>query len=88
MLGAGTGNIIMLVNKEFLYAIGFAILFGLPVSWWLTGSLFKQLVLESKVSYNPLILSFIGLIIMTAISVSWHLFKACTSNPTIYLIDE
>jgi putative ABC transport system permease protein len=88
VLGAGIGNIIFLINKEFLYAIGFALLFGLPISWWLTGNLFKLLAPESNASMTPLILSFISLIIMTAISVSWHIYKAHTSNPTRYLKDE
>jgi ABC-type antimicrobial peptide transport system permease subunit len=88
VLGAGMGNIIYLINKEFLFAIGFAILFGLPISWWLTRMIFNQVTPESVVSFYPLILSFIGLIAMTAISVSWHIFKAHTANPTQYLKDE
>jgi ABC-type antimicrobial peptide transport system permease subunit len=88
VLGAGMGNIIYLINKEFLFAIGFAILFGLPISWWLTRMIFNQVTPESVVSFYPLILSFIGLIVMTAISVSWHIFKAHTANPTQYLKDE
>jgi putative ABC transport system permease protein len=88
VLGAGMGNIIFLINKEFLYAIGFAILFGLPVSWWVTRSMFNAVTPESIVSVYPLILAFVGLIVMTAISVSWHIYKANTSNPTQYLKDE
>jgi ABC-type antimicrobial peptide transport system permease subunit len=88
VLGAGIGSITYLINKEFLYAIGFSILFGLPVSWWLTDSLFRIIAPESAVSVLPLILSFLSLIAMTAISVSWHIFKAHTSNPTRYLKDE
>jgi ABC-type antimicrobial peptide transport system permease subunit len=88
VLGASMGNIIYLINKEFLFAIGFAILFGLPVSWWLTRTTFNQVTPESVVSFYPLILSFIGLIVMTALSVSWHIFKAHTANPTQYLKDE
>ncbi len=88
VLGAGIGNIIFLINKEFLYAIGFALLFGLPISWWLTGSMFKLLSPESSVSMLPLILSFVAILGMTAFSVSWHIFKAHTSNPTKYLKDQ
>ena len=88
VLGAGMGTIIFLINKEFLYAMGAAILLGLPFSWWLTGSLFGILVPESTVSMLPLILSLVSIIIMTAISVSWHIYKAQTSNPTKYLKDE
>ncbi len=88
VLGAGMGSIIYLINREFLYAIGFAILFGLPISWWLTSILFNIIAPESSVSILPLVLSFISLIAMTVISVSWHIFKAHTSNPTRYLKDE
>jgi putative ABC transport system permease protein len=88
VLGAGIGNIIFLINKEFLFAIGFAILFGAPISWWAVRNLFNQITPESAVSFTPLILSFIGLIGMTALSVSWHIFKAHTSNPTQFLKDE
>lgn len=88
VLGAGMSSIIFLINKEFLYAIGFAILFGLPLSWWLTSLLFSIIAPESGVSALPLILSFISLIAMTAIGVSWHIFRAHVSNPTRYLKDE
>lgn len=88
VLGAGMGNIIFLINKEFLFAIGCAILFGVPASWWVTRNLFNQISPESRVSLHPLILALISLIIMTVISVSWHIYRACTSNPTTYLKDE
>jgi putative ABC transport system permease protein len=87
-IGAGFGNIAFLINKEFLFAIGFAVLFGLPISWWLMGTLLKVISPESKTSFTPLLLSFASLIMMTVVSVSWHIYKANTSNPTKYLKDE
>ncbi|MFI5140257.1 MAG: ABC transporter permease [Sphingobacteriales bacterium] len=88
VLGAGIGTIVYLVNREFIFAIGFALLFGLPISWWLTGTMFKVIAADSKVSFTPLILSFLSLVFMTVVSVSWHIYKANTSNPTKYLKDE
>lgn len=88
VLGAGMGNVVFLINKEFLYAIGFAVLVGFPFSWWVTGNLFKILAPDSTVSFSPLILAFFSLIAMTAISVSWHIYKAHTANPTQYLKEE
>ncbi|HEY8783560.1 MAG TPA: ABC transporter permease [Mucilaginibacter sp.] len=88
VLGAGVGNIIFIINREFLFALGFALLFGLPISYWLTGTLFKVVESETSVSFLPLILSFISLLIMTAVSVSWHIYKANTSNPTKYLKEQ
>jgi putative ABC transport system permease protein len=88
VLGAKMGNVVFLINKEFLYAIGFAVLAGFPSSWWLTGNLFGMLAPGSTVSFSPLILAFVSLMVMTAMSVSWHIYKAYTSNPTRYLKDE
>ncbi|HEY4324264.1 MAG TPA: ABC transporter permease [Mucilaginibacter sp.] len=88
VLGAGMGSIIYLINREFLLAIGFAILLGSPLSWWIMRNLFNQVTPESAVSFLPLIMSLIILLIMTAISVSWHIYKAHTANPTQYLKDE
>jgi len=88
VLGAGIGSISFLINKEFLFAIGFGTLFGFPVSYWITNTLFNQISPESTVSFFPLILTFFTLIIITLVSVSWHIFKACTANPTRYLKDE
>ena len=88
VLGAGMGTIIYLINKEFIFAIGFAVLLGLPFSYWVTGNLFRILAPESSNTFTPLILSFLSLIVMTIVSVSWHIYKAQTSNPTKYLKDE
>ncbi len=88
VLGANIGDVIFLINKEFLYAIGFAVVVGFPCSWWLTGILFKILAPDSTVLFSPLILSFFALMGMTGISVSWHIYKAHTASPTKYLKDE
>ena len=88
VLGAGPGRIIFLINKEFIYAIGVAVTVGAPLSWLLTGNLFDIIAPGSIVSAVPLVLSLAGLLVMTALSVSWHVVKANTSKPSKYLRDE
>ncbi len=88
VLGAGMGTIVYIINKEFLYAMGAALLIGLPFSYWITGVLFGVIASDVNVSFSPLVLAFLSLIIMTALSVSWHIFKAYVSNPTKYLKEE
>src|SRR5436190_4722089 len=88
VLGAGLGNISFQIIKEFLSPICFALLIGFPVSYLLTKSIFVQVTPESKVSFYPLIISFIGLVVMTCLSLLWHLKKAFTANPTTYLRNE
>ncbi len=88
VLGAGMRNVIFLINKEFIYAIGIAVLVGFPFSWWLTGNLFDLLDPVATISFSPLILAFLSLLAMTVMSVSWHIYKAHTANPTQYLKEE
>jgi putative ABC transport system permease protein len=88
VLGAGMGNISFQIIKEFLSPVCFALLIGLPVSYLLTKSIFVQVTPESKVSFLPLLISFVSLITMTALSLLWHLYKALTSSPTTYLKNE
>lgn len=88
VLGAGIGNIVYLINREFLLAVSLAVLIGMPLSYWLNGNLLLLLSEESVVSFTPIVLSFFSLLLMIVISVSWHIFKAHTANPTMYLKDE
>jgi len=88
ILGAGIRDIIYLVYKEFLFALGIAILLGVPLSLMITSSMFKQLSSDSSFSILPIGISIFALVFTTAISVSWHIFKACTSNISPYLKEE
>jgi ABC-type antimicrobial peptide transport system permease subunit len=88
VMGAGMFEIGLLVNKEFLFAVLFGSFAGLPLSYWIINSLFNQISPESHITFHPLFYSFIALILITSISVAWHVFKAHTSNPIKYLREE
>ena len=88
VLGAGTRNISFQVVKEFLMATVIAFALGLPVSWLATQSIFEQLSPESKVGLLPLAGAFLCLITMTIFSMLWHLYKANTASPSVYLRNE
>jgi putative ABC transport system permease protein len=88
VLGAGMANISFQVVKEFLAPVCFALLVGLPVSYLLTKSIFVQVAPESDVSFLPLVISLLALVTMIVLSLLWHLYKAFTANPTVYLKNE
>lgn len=88
VLGAGTIQISFQILKEFLQAILIAFIFGIPISYFFTYSIFVVFTPESDISPFPFIISFIALVSMTIISVVWHLYKAFVANPTEYLKDN
>jgi putative ABC transport system permease protein len=88
VLGAGFANIAFVIMKEFLWAIGFSVVFGFPVSWWLSGIMFKQISAETSISLIPFVFTSGILLIMTLLSVSWHIYRANTADPTEFLANE
>jgi putative ABC transport system permease protein len=88
VLGAGMGNISFQIIKEFIFAISVAFLIGFPISYLLTKAIFDSASPESQVSFLPLIIAFLGLIVMTILSVLKHLFMAFRANPTKFLKNE
>ena len=88
VLGANIMNIVYLIYKEFMFALIFAIIIGIPLSFFLTSSMFNQLSSASEFSPLPIALSIIALIFTTLISVSWHIFKANQNNISTYLKEQ
>lgn len=88
VLGADIINIIYLIYKEFLFALTTAIMVGIPLSFFLTNSMFNQLSSDSEFSLLPIGLAVIALIFTTLISVSWHILKANQANMSKYLKQE
>jgi putative ABC transport system permease protein len=88
VLGAGSLHISIQILKEFLQAIVIAFILGIPISYFFTNSIFVVFSPESDISPVPFLISFIALVLMTVISVVWHLYKAFVSDPTEYLKDN
>lgn len=88
VLGAGSLHISFQILKEFLQAIVIAFILGIPISYFFTNSIFVVFSPESDISPFPFLISFVALVLMTVISVVWHLYKAYVANPTEYLKDS
>ncbi|MEP7266677.1 MAG: FtsX-like permease family protein, partial [Saprospiraceae bacterium] len=88
VIGANNSTISYQIIKEFLFAILGATLIGCPLSYILTKAFFDTLTPESRVSLLPLGITLAGLLIITFISVSWHMYKAIHANPVKALRSE
>ncbi|MBE9598534.1 ABC transporter permease [Pedobacter sp. MC2016-24] len=88
VLGADLVHIVYLIYKEFLFALLFAIGLGIPLSFFLTRTMFNQLSSASEFSLLPIVWSVIALVFTTLISVSWHITKASQASISKYLKEE
>lgn len=88
VLGANIINVIFLIYKEFVFALGTAILIGLPLSVFLINNMFSQISSNSYFSILPILISVTALIGTTILSVTWHIIKAYKASVSQYLKDE
>lgn len=88
VLGAGFRIISIQIFKEFTWSILIAFIIGVPLSWMFTQAIFSQFSPESTVSIIPFITALITVMMMTLMSVVWHLYKANTFNPIKSLRSE
>lgn len=88
VLGASSFNISMIINKEFLFPLGFAIIIGLPVSFLLMRLILSQISPEYVIGLLPFIFTVGSVLLMIGISVSKHIYTATASSPAKFLKDE
>jgi len=81
LLGARISSLAILINKEFMISILVACALGVPLSLVLVNGLLKLISPESSMGIIPFIVAPLALIMITSLSVSWHIYKAGTAAP-------
>ncbi len=81
VLGASISDILVLMGKDFMYLVLFALIIASPIAW-----LFMNRWLQDfayRISFGPdlFLLSGAALLAVTLITVSWYSLKAARSNP-------
>lgn len=82
VMGANSGSIYLLLNREYLILMGIAFLIGTPISWygmqhwWLPGFQYRTVL-----GWDIIVLTLAGGVLITLLTVSYHAFKAMKVNP-------
>ncbi|RHR49985.1 ABC transporter permease [Parabacteroides sp. AF17-28] len=86
--GASTGNIMLLLLRQFAGWIAIAFVIAVPVTWlllnrWLEG-------FANRVSVAPIhfLLGGLTVLVITLLTVGWHSYRAASSNPVKSLRSE
>ena len=79
--GARIGEVVVLLNRDFIICLGIAFVIAVPVSWfgmnrWLEGFAYK-----TGVSWWIFVLSGFVAMAIVMLSVSYQSYKAATCNP-------
>ncbi|MDP5140411.1 MAG: FtsX-like permease family protein, partial [Spirosomaceae bacterium] len=88
VLGASVGKVVIMLSKDFVKLAIIAVFIAFPISWyaltqWLDGYAYK-----TDLSIATFAFSFIGIIIITLLTVSYQAIKAALVNPVESLKNE
>lgn len=81
VMGAGTGNILYSMVKEFMVLIFISLLIALPAGWIIVQNLLMQFASRIDLSLTVFALIAAGALLISLITVSFQAFKASWINP-------
>ncbi|MCK4745929.1 MAG: FtsX-like permease family protein, partial [Bacteroidales bacterium] len=79
--GARTHNILLILNRDFLFIILIALLAGIPVALYLIRSWLQNFVYHIRIDWWIPVLTGAGFLIVSLLTVSYQSWIAATRNP-------
>ncbi len=90
VIGASVNSLMVLVSKEFFILVGIGIVLAFPAAWYFTSQWLQKftyrIVLQEE--WKTFVVSAVLALLITIITVGYHVMKASGSNPVNSLRDE
>jgi len=86
--GATIGEVLSLLNKDFVKWIGIAFIIAIPLSWYAMNKWLEGFAYKTTLSWWIFALAGLSALVIALLTVSWQSFKAATNNPVDALRDE
>ena len=90
VIGASVQQLVMLVSKEFFILVIIGMLMAFPVAWYFTSSWLQHFAyrIELKGEWPTFVLSALIALLITLVTVGYHVMRAASANPVKSLKDE
>jgi putative ABC transport system permease protein len=90
VIGAQVQSLFYLVSKEFFLLVTIGIVLAFPVAWYFTNSWLSNFAyrIELMAEWPTFIASAFLALVITLLTVGFHVIKAATANPVKTLRDE
>ncbi len=88
VLGASTYNLWRMLSKEFALLVAISCFIAIPLAWYYLHSWLHQYEYRTAISYWVFIVSGVGALVITLITVSFQAIKAALANPVKSLRTE
>jgi len=86
--GATIGEVLSLLNKDFIKWIGIAFVIAIPLAWYAMNKWLEDFAYKIALSWWIFALAGLTALVIALLTVSWQSFKAATNNPVDALRDE
>ena len=86
--GATIGQILSLLNKNFVKWVGIAFIIAVPISWYAMNKWLEGFAYKTTMSWWIFALAGFSALAIAILTVSWQSFKAAVANPVESLRDE
>ncbi|GGB14545.1 ABC transporter permease [Puia dinghuensis] len=88
VLGASVFILWRLLSKDFVILVCFALLLAIPLSYFLMSRWLQGYAYRSGISWWIFVMAAAGALVITLLTVSYHILRAATTNPTKSLRTE
>jgi putative ABC transport system permease protein len=88
VLGAGVGNIITMLSKDFAKLVLIASVIAFPFAWWIMNKWLQDFAYRINISWWVFLLAGLAAILVALITVSFQAIKAAIMNPVKSLRTE
>ncbi|MHA4809726.1 ABC transporter permease [Flavitalea flava] len=88
ILGAGVGQIIPLITRNFVFLVGISCLIAFPFSYLFMSKWLKIFPYNTGLRVTPFLLSALTVLMITLLTVTFHSLKAAFTNPAESLRTE
>lgn len=86
--GASVGQILSLLNLDFIKWIGITFVMAIPIAWYVMNRWLEGFALKTNLSWWVFLMAGLVALVITLLTVSWQSFRAATTNPVEALRDE
>jgi putative ABC transport system permease protein len=88
VLGSSVKDIVILLSKEFIQYVSFALLIGLPLAYYALNLWLNNYVYHASIGFIPVIVVILGTLIIAWLTIGWQTIKAALTNPAENLRNE
>jgi putative ABC transport system permease protein len=81
VLGASSGNIVLMLSADFLKLVLIAAIIAFPVAWWSMYNWLQGFAYRIDIGWQAFLIAGVGALVVALLTISFQAFKAAVSNP-------